>query len=84
MNINVSTRFNIGDIVHTVYHYEDYWCVERDEFVIQEIHVNRSLRGVCVVYVLKNELYDTRCTEQHCFASYDEAKKWCLKENDND
>ena len=83
MNINVTTKFNIGDTVHTIYHYEEYWCVEHDEFIVQEIRIARSLSGTYIIYVLKNGAYSTQCPEEYCFDSYDSAKAWCLQKNDD-
>lgn len=84
MDISISTKFNVGDIVYTVYNYEDYWCADNNECIVQEIHIKKSMNETCVIYGLVCGNYSTRCVEGYCFGSYETAKEWCLRENDND
>lgn len=80
MKIDIETKFNISDFVYIPEQYHDEWFAPNHAYEICAIHV-RVDDSICVYYSI---LYgDMVCehTDRYLFASYEECKQWCEKQN---
>ena len=77
MDINMQTRFNIGDPVWIPDIYYE-WFPRKEVYYIEKINISVDLNQTRVSYVVQDirgnrHEYSSRV----CFASYEECKEWC-------
>jgi hypothetical protein len=76
----VTTKFDIGDKVYSVYCFAEFYPI-RQPFVIKDILVNMNSRKTTVQYTIKQNNYMDQVPEEWVFATYEECTKWCEKHN---
>jgi hypothetical protein len=82
MNINVETKFNIGDAIYAPLVYA-CWIPKSISTQITDIEVRYNThKGIQVFYVLADRLGSI--PENMCFTSYEECKQWCWEQNEKD
>lgn len=81
MKLSVETKFNIGDTVYSPECYETYFA-NKKPYVVTDIFikVTRANEIVITYRLLQDELTDVT-SEHFLFATYDECKQWCHKQN---
>jgi hypothetical protein len=82
MTFNIETRFNIGDTVYAADHYYDFYAV-KDPYIINDIIVNISNRGIRVMYCAEQNGRTTRFPAEWLFDTYEECTKWCKEHNES-
>jgi hypothetical protein len=80
MKINLETQFNIGDIVYAADHYYDFYATSKP-YVISDIIINIDHRDVRTMYCVEQGDITDRFPEDWLFATYEECKRWCDKQN---
>lgn len=81
MDINIQTRFNIGDEVWVPYLYHD-WYPLKCRYIITHIDIQIDSKSYRIFYTIKNENNSgQRYPDRMCFGSYEECKQWCDQEN---
>lgn len=81
MNINVITKFNIGDTVYMKEHYYDHWYISKAHKVT-EINVVIRQDKTNILYTVQSEhKITTHCPEDWLFVTSEEGAEWCKKHN---
>jgi hypothetical protein len=80
MKLTIDTKFDIGDIVYAADHYYDY-CADHTPYIVSDIIINISNRGVHTMYCVEYEDRANRFPEDWLFATYEECTKWCDEQN---
>lgn len=83
MDINISTKFNPGDIVYIVDSYDDNWHAIKEGFEVRGIQVSIRKGKSRIDYELKADFngYQPSYNEQWCFTTYEDAVAWCNQHN---
>ena len=79
MNINISTKYNVGDTVYLPEYYDSY--IPLGPFIITDIDVKIDKDGLNIFYIAVHGEISERVIEQRCFDSYGECTKWCKEHN---
>ena len=84
MKIDIETKFNIGDFIYYPIPTNLGWIPIKQPVKICAIDVQVTAGEVmCVTYTtLDDSIIDY--AEGVCFATYEECKQWCNKENGED
>jgi hypothetical protein len=82
MEINITTKFNVGDIVYVPdYYYHTYYASTRKR-IINYINIYAADNLVVVYSVLDKDLnMISEYAERMLFATYEECQKWCAEQN---
>lgn len=80
MNINISTKFNIGDTVYIPELYEDFFPNPKPQ-TVHGISVDADSKGVKIRYYIGGECRINSMPERWLFSSYEECTKWCEENN---
>ena len=80
MNIEIKTKFNIGDTVYVPEYYEIYWA-NPVPYIITDIFIKvvRNCNIVITYRLLQSELTDV-VSENFLFSTYEDCKLWCEKQ----
>lgn len=81
MNINIETKFNIGDIVYLAESYEEF--SPSKPLTVVCIFVKVTQDNIFIEYGLCGEGYYERIIEDMIFATYEECSKRCRIYNKN-
>lgn len=79
MNINIETKYNIGDTVYIAEHYDEFFPSKPLEVI--GILIKISPIATLVEYKLQDNGYDEIVIEPYIFATYEECVKWCDNHN---
>lgn len=81
MDLNISTKYNIGDTVYIPDFYHSYWA-NPTPYIITDIFIQVARNhNITIRYrVMQAELTDL-VFENFIFATYEECTKWCEKQN---
>jgi hypothetical protein len=82
MTFNIETKFNIGDRVYVVDHY-DYFYAANEPYIISDIVVNINNRGIRTMYCVEQNNRTTRFPAEWLFDTYEECTKWCKEHNES-
>ena len=82
MDINITTKYNIGDTVYTAQcYYGDFFpskaCTITD-IRVMALGVNNP---PTIIYDIINDGIEDVINEPSCFDTYAECSKWCTKQN---
>ena len=79
MEINVTSKFNLGDRVWVPELYADEWYVSQQiEYHVSDIAVFISSDGTRIIYTIKNSGgVVLKYPEETCFSNYSDCEKWC-------
>ena len=80
MNFIIDTKFNVGDRVYAVNLYHDYYA-SRMPYIINDIIIDISNRGVRIAYYAKQDGYTECFPEDWLFSTYEECAQWCKEHN---
>ena len=80
MNINITTKFNIGDTVYTIERYEDYFP-NKNSLTIIGICVDVDNTELETSYYVSERGIIYSAPEYKLFTSYQECTKWCNEHN---
>lgn len=85
MDINVSTKFNIGDEIYLGVLYYDSIFRPEGIYTVRSIKVCTNLEHQNIEYELMAHvdegIYIGTCSEDRCFSTKEECQKWCDKQN---
>ena len=82
MNINISTKFNIGDTVYITEYYNDIYYASKRRCEIRHISVDATPNMVVLYSVIDKDLgMISEYAEHMLFSSYEECKTWCDQKN---
>lgn len=81
MEVNINTKFNIGDTVYAPDSYEVYWA-NPVPYVVTDILIRTTrTNNIVITYqLLQDELTDV-VSEHFLFATHEECKQWCEIQN---
>jgi len=81
MDINIQTKFNIGDKVWVPGLYYE-WYPMKNRYFITHIDIEIDSNDYQIFYIMKNENNSgQRYPDRLCFDSYDECEQWCMENN---
>lgn len=80
MKLNLKTKFDIGDIVYAADHYYDFYATSKP-YIISNILIYANGQDVRIMYWAEQDGIADRFPEDWLFATYDECKQWCEKQN---
>ena len=78
MNINVETKFNIGDMVYCP---EPYWWWIPNTEPMQIVSIDIQYRTIAKIIILYSLSDGCTYPEELCFVSREECKQWCNAKN---
>ena len=85
MNINIETKFNIGDDVWIASYCYDTYYPSKHPFKVNEINIEVDSSQLIVYYWGTMETVDwtdvSKYAESACFSTYEECTKWCEEHN---
>lgn len=83
MNINIKTKFNVGDKVWIPERYDDHWFVKnKNGYCIHEIKIYINSHNQITSYIVKDNNKELKeYPIRFCFSDYKECQLWCKKEN---
>lgn len=77
MDINIKTKFNVGDKVYIPMLYHDFYAHNTPQ-VIEGIRIDIQDK-MRITYLLDGEWH--KVSEDRIFATHEECKQWCEKNN---
>ena len=82
MNINIETKFNIGDTVYVTEYYNDIYYASKRRCIISHISIYANPNLVIAYNVIDKDLdMMSEYSESMLFSTYEECKKWCDEKN---
>lgn len=82
MDINIKTKYNIGDTVYTADHYYDFYPISTPG-IVKNILFDGDVDKVRIDYVIEQDIFTVRTPEEWLFLTYAECTKWCEEHNKN-
>lgn len=83
MNIEISTKFNIGDTIFISEYCNGEFYASMG-YIVDWVGVRFERSGTIVEYGVRyGDITYDHLAEVSCFASYDECQAWCDKRNSN-
>lgn len=76
MNLNITTKFNVGDKVYVADAYYENWHPDKTPHRISEVII-KIFDKVRISYRIDRYTYE----ESTCFSSYEECAEWCQSKN---
>ena len=85
MNININTKYNIGDTVYVAWCYNGEFVPEIQPYVINTVYTYTKNENIKISYgiVDNNDGLEMEIPEDACFRSYAKCTKWCEEHNKN-
>ena len=80
MQLTISTRFNVGDIVYVADDYYDFYP-EKTPYVVVDILIRADNKRTHIVYEIEQDELLRRVSEDWVFSTYEECTKWCDEHN---
>lgn len=80
MDINIKTKYNIGDLVYTAGLYHELYPIS-NPYIIKNILVNGNINKICINYEIEQNRCIERISESWLFPTYAECTKWCEEHN---
>ena len=77
MDINIKTKFNVGDEVYIPMLYQDFYAHKTPQ-IIEGIRIDIQDK-TRITYLLDGEW--RKVSEDRIFATYEECRQWCDKNN---
>ena len=82
MDINISTKFNVGDTVYVTDYYHDTYHASKRRCIINYINVYAAPTLDVVYSVIDKDLnIIIDYAESMLFSTYEECQNWCDKKN---
>lgn len=82
MDINIKTKFNIGDKIWIPDYYHDQWFVRnKDGYLVSSMKIYIDSNGQKIFYIFKDNDRMQEYPLRLCFSSYKECEIWCDKKN---
>lgn len=81
MDINIKTKYNIGDTVYIPEFYEEF--LPSKPFKVTGVLINISTDITSIQYQLQSSVYEETVAEPQVFSTYEECTKWCDNRNNN-
>jgi hypothetical protein len=82
MNINITTKYNIGDKVYVAGCYYDYYP-QQIPHIVTDILIKVDDERIILRYEIEQNGVIEFVPEELMFATYAECTKWCEKQNTN-
>lgn len=80
MTFNITTKYNIGDVVYAASHYYDVYP-EQSPYVIKNIFINSNNQRVYINYEIEQNGFVHRMPEGWLFPTFEECTEWCKEQN---
>ena len=80
MDINITTKYNIGDEVYVADHFYDYIPL-RTPFIITDVLITIDSHKRTIRYMVEQNGCVDSVPEEWIFDTYAECTKWCEKHN---
>ena len=80
MNVNINTKYNIGDQVYLAQIYHEYYA-NSEPYEIVGINVHMNEHAIKFTYNIEQGGVITTVSENLLFATYEECTKWCKEHN---
>jgi hypothetical protein len=80
MNININTKYNIGDTVYIVDSCYDYYPVNIP-CIVKNIFIRGNINNIYVNYEVQHDTLSLLLPESWIFPTYAECTKWCEEHN---
>ena len=80
MNINITTKFNIGDTVYVTELYEDYFPNQTPQ-TVKGVAIDIDDNNTMVRYYVGNGRRIDSMREDYIFNTYEECAAWCDAHN---
>ena len=80
MDINIQTKYNIGDMVYVANHFYDYYP-QKNPYVITDISIKINTQQIVTRYFIEQDGCIDSVPEEWIFATYAECTKWCEEQN---
>lgn len=85
MNINVETKFNVGDEVWVADYFYDTVYPSKHTFKVSEINIEIDASQLIIYYWVTMDAGDCKTIDKYsesvCFSTYEECTKWCDEHN---
>ena len=81
MDINIKTKYNIGDTVYIPECYEEFFPSK--PFKVTGVLMKVSTNTTLIQYQLQSNEYEETVAEQQVFSTYEDCTKWCNNHNNN-
>lgn len=82
MDINIRTKYNIGDTVYVAINYYEYYP-QKIPYIITDISVKVNEQHSIIAYSIKQDGCIDCVSEEWLFDTYEECTNWCKKQNQN-
>ena len=80
MEINISTKYNIGDKVYVAECYYDYYP-QQIPYTITDLLIKVDDKRIALIYEIEQNGMTDSVPEEWIFDTYAECTKWCEKQN---
>ena len=80
MDININTKFNVGDTVYIADHYYDFYPIN-EPGTIKNILIDGDINKIRIDYEIEQDIFVVRVPEEWTFDSYAQCTKWCEEHN---
>lgn len=85
MNVNVKTKFNVGDEVWVSGYFHDTFFPSKHSLKISEINIEIDASQLIIYYLVTMDYGGLttidKYSENACFSTYEECTKWCDEHN---
>lgn len=80
MELNIKTKYNVGDVVYTAYCYHDYLPLSTP-CIVKNILIHGDINRIYFTYQIENDLFVDKVPEDWLFPTYAECWDWCREHN---
>lgn len=80
MNINIQTKFNVGDMVYVADLYHDFYP-QKEPYLITDLRLKANINHSYIRYEVQRDDVVQLVPEEWIFATYADCTKWCDKRN---